>query len=344
VTRQMTLLANQSRSTECDVCVVGNLNTDLILRGLPHLPGWGTEVAVSSRAAVSSGQAGYLAMALAALGVRVDVVANVGPDAAGEQITQDLQRAGVGTGEVEEGAAPTGLTVALVREDGERAFVTEFGCLSEMDESLVSRHAEAIGAAQMLCLVGLFMLPSLSLEVFTGLAAAARRRGQFVAVDPGWDMAGWPDSTVRGFRELAACTDLLLVNNDEAEALTGTADHEEAASVLLSWGPETIVIKRGALGAYAVDADASYEVPALQVEVADAVGAGDSFNAGFIAVQLSGGDVAAGLSLGAAVAGVYCSRSSERFPSRAKARAAAQTLRVAQVDRLTALACEEDVR
>ena len=276
MTRQMTLLGNQQPGTASDVCVIGNLNTDLILRGLPDLPPWGTEVAVSSRSIVSSGQAGYLAMALAALGVRVNVVANVGSDVAGEQITRDLQKAGVGTGEIEEGAEATGLTVALVREDGERAFVTEFGCLSEMDEAMLSRHNGAITEARVLCLVGLFMLPALSLEVFTGLAQAARRRGQLTAVDPGWDMAGWPDSTIGGFGQLAACTDLLLVNSDEAEALTGSADHEEAASILLSWGPKTVVIKRGALGAYALDAEASYEVPTLEVEVTDAVGAGDS--------------------------------------------------------------------
>jgi ribokinase len=340
----MNLLAGQHRDAPRDVCVIGNLNSDLILRGMPSLPAWGTEVAATGRSMVSSGQAGYLAIALATLGVGVAVVANIGPDAAGEQITWDLEQAGVATGEIEDGTAPTGLTVALVRQDGERAFVTEFGCLTEIDEAMLSRHDHAISTARVLCLVGLFMLPSLSLRTFAGLVELARRRGQLTVVDPGWDMAGWPSATVRGFHELAAHTDLLLVNSDEAEALTGTRDHQEAASILLSWGPETVVIKRGALGAYAQDAEASYQLRALKVDVTDAVGAGDSFNAGFIAARLSGGDVAAGLSLGTAVAGLYCSRSSQRFPSLAEARAAAMSLPSAESHRPAELACQEDAR
>lgn len=322
----MTAPANHSPAASPDVCVIGNLNIDLILRGLADLPSWGTEVAVSSRSTVSSGQAGYLAMALGALGCKVGVVAIVGPDAAGLQITHDLQTSGVATGDVEYGQAPTGLTVALVRKDGERAFVTEFGCLAEMHEAMISRHVRAISRARVVCLVGLFMLPSLSLEVHSRLAREARERGQITVVDPGWDMAGWPASTVEGFRDLAAHTDVLLVNSDEATALTGTADDKEAAAILQSWGAKTVVIKLGARGAYAKDAEQCCQVPALQVEVVDAVGAGDSFNAGFIACRLDGGDLTASTSLGTALAGIYCSRSNERFPSLAEARAAAAAL------------------
>jgi ribokinase len=340
----MTLVADRYPDVPRDVCVVGNLNSDLILRGMVDMPAWGTEVAATGRSLVSSGQAGYLAMALATLGVKVDVVANVGPDAAGEQIIWDLEHAGVSTGDIEAGMAPTGLTVALVREDGERAFVTDFGCLTEMDAAMLGRHGASIDGARVLCLVGLFMLPSLSLETFAGLAQAARERGQLVVVDPGWDIGGWPSSTIDGFREVAARTDLLIVNGDEAEALTGIRDHAKGASMLLSWGPETVVIKRGALGVYALDSTGSHQLPAMEIEVTDAVGAGDAFNAGFIAARLSGGDVAEGLSLGTAVAGLYCSRSSRRFPALAQVHAAATGLPSVQSHRAAELACQEDTR
>ena len=51
------------------ICVIGNLNIDLIVRNVPDLPAWGQEVAGTDNVAASSGQAGYLAMALARLGV-----------------------------------------------------------------------------------------------------------------------------------------------------------------------------------------------------------------------------------------------------------------------------------
>ncbi len=79
-------------SVRPEVCVIGNLNVDLILRGLPDLPAWGTEVVASSRVSVSSGQAGYLAMALGGLGVRVGLVANVGRDVTGSASSRISRR------------------------------------------------------------------------------------------------------------------------------------------------------------------------------------------------------------------------------------------------------------
>ena len=67
------------------VCVVGNLNMDLILRGGGHLPDWGRGVECTGHLLTSSGQAGYLALGLGALGVETDVVGNVGNDAWGAQ-------------------------------------------------------------------------------------------------------------------------------------------------------------------------------------------------------------------------------------------------------------------
>ena len=67
----------------CDACVLGNLNIDLLVDGLQSLPEWGREVIVGSHRRVSSGQAGLLAMGLAALQVDTRLVANVGNDRAG---------------------------------------------------------------------------------------------------------------------------------------------------------------------------------------------------------------------------------------------------------------------
>ncbi|GAC1669914.1 MAG: ribokinase [Candidatus Dormibacteraceae bacterium] len=310
-----------------DVCVVGNLNQDLILRGVRSLPEWGHEVTALSRVTVSSGQAGYLAMALGTLGVKVTVIANVGQDAPGTDILNDLRRTGVGIDDVEFGRGPTGLTVALVRDDGERAFVTEFGSLAEVDARLLTRHSEALRHSRVLCLVGIFMLPGLGLEALTLVAKEAQERGQMTVVDPGWDPDGWPGDTVAAFRRLVQHADMLLLNSDEAAALTGLTNEEDAASALRSWGAETVVVKRGRVGAHARSATATCDVPALDVLVQDAVGAGDAFDAGYLAARLGGADVSASMRFGTAVAGLYCSRSSDRFPSREEAEDAAATLR-----------------
>jgi ribokinase len=73
----------------------------------------------------TSGQAGDLALGLSALGVPTSVVGNVGNDAWGKRIANDLNRAGVVISGVEISARyPTALTAAIVRRgDGERAFI-----------------------------------------------------------------------------------------------------------------------------------------------------------------------------------------------------------------------------
>ena len=178
------------------VCVIGNLNIDLIIRQVPHLPVWGQEVVGSSHALLSSGQAGYLAFALARLGIPVSVIANVGPDAFGRQIVGDLRAAGVDVSGVETAETETGISVAVVRADGERAFISNLGCLRDYDESLVERHWDRAAGADMVCLVGGSVLPALSAAASARLLVRARDAGSLTALDPGWDPNGWPPETV----------------------------------------------------------------------------------------------------------------------------------------------------
>src|SRR4051812_46152753 len=77
------------------IAIIGNLNIDLILRGIEQMPAWGQEVMGTGHTAASAGQAGTLAMCLAHLGVPVSVVSAVGTDQFGDQILRDLGNAGV---------------------------------------------------------------------------------------------------------------------------------------------------------------------------------------------------------------------------------------------------------
>jgi len=140
------------------ICIIGNLNIDLILRGVPALPAWGQEVIGSDRLQVSSGQAGYLAFALRRLGVPTNLLANLGDDLYGRQILEELASCGVDTRGVEVTPGErTGITVAIVREDGERAFVSDLGCLAGFSEAHIQRNWNvASSGASIVCLVGLF--------------------------------------------------------------------------------------------------------------------------------------------------------------------------------------------
>ncbi len=305
--------------------IIGNLNIDLIIRGVPHLPGWGQEVMGVSRLQVSAGQAGYLAFGLRRLGAPAVLIGNVGEDLYGRQILDELNAAGADTRGVSvmPGGA-TGISVAAVREDGERAFITELGCLRDLTAEVVRRGWPFLEPAEIVCLVGIFCTPGLTLDDAAGLLAQARSEGKRTMLDTGWDPENWPPATLEGMRKLLAHTSIFLPNWDEARAITGAESPAEAAERLQQMGPALVVIKYGARGSFARRGSQAIHMPSRRVEVFDAVGAGDIFNSGFLYGLLHGWPLEACLAFGNSGASLYISRRQERFPSLAEVTRAAQ--------------------
>jgi sugar/nucleoside kinase (ribokinase family) len=131
----------------------------------------------------------------------------------------------------------------------------------------------------------LFLLDMLRPDV-AALLAEARADGATTSLDPNWDpLEEWDHGLQRAVGEL----DVLFVNGEEAKRIAGVLEVEEAARTLAARGPR-VVVKLGGEGALAVEADTVLRAPALAVEVVDAVGAGDSFNAGYLAALLGGRD------------------------------------------------------
>ncbi len=301
---------------DSSICVIGNLNVDLIIRNVPHLPEWGQEVFGKSYVLASSGQTGYLAFALRGLGVPVAVVGNLGEDVYGRQVLHDLQASGVDTAGVDLTlGGQTGITVAIVRPDGERAFVSEQGCLAVYSEADALAHWDKAHAAGIVCLVGTFMLTNLTFSACARLLAKATNEGKLTMLDTGWDPQNWPAGTQAGMREMLRHVSLYLPNLDEARAITGQKTVEDAALALQQLGPQWVAIKCGAEGSYARFGSQTCQVAARPVEVYDAVGAGDVFNAGFLFGLRHGWPVQACLAFGNSASSLYISRAADRFPS-----------------------------
>jgi sugar/nucleoside kinase (ribokinase family) len=144
------------------------------------------------------------------------------------------------------------------------------------------------------------------------LLADARAAGATTSFDPNWD----PDERWDGgIVDALAEADLFFANDEEAKRLARTDSAENAARALAAHGP-VVVVKLGADGALAVSGGDLVRVPAVQVEVADTVGAGDSFNAGFLFGFLDGRSVEDSLAFGAA-----CGALSARAPGGTTAQA-----------------------
>jgi sugar/nucleoside kinase (ribokinase family) len=127
--------------------------------------------------------------------------------------------------------------------------------------------------------------------------------GLTTSLDTNWD----PEDAWKGFADLLRRVDVFLPNENEAVAIAGVGELEPALQKLSTLS-SVVAVKRGAQGAIARSASQAASASALPVEVVDTVGAGDSFDAGFLYGFLKGWDLEKSLRL-ACVCGSLNTRS-----------------------------------
>jgi sugar/nucleoside kinase (ribokinase family) len=174
---------------------------------------------------------------------------------------------------------PTGLSVILSTE-GDRAILTLPGTIPTLRADDVTD--ELLAEARHLHVASLFLQPALA-DGLGEVLARARAGGLTTSLDTNWD----PSERWAGVTELLAHVDYFLPNAAELLAVTGQDDVERAAGQLVAAGT-TVVLKDGARGARAWWPGGSCAAPGEPVDVVDTTGAGDSFNAGFLAGRLAG--------------------------------------------------------
>ncbi|NRD25123.1 carbohydrate kinase family protein [Frigoribacterium sp. VKM Ac-2836] len=292
------------------VLVVGDANLDLVLTG-DVVPRFGQEEQLleSSRLVLGS-SAGIVAHGLARLGVETTLVACVGDDDFGRVTTQRLREGHVDTSGVRivDGAA-TGLSVILSAPH-DRSILTDTGAMTSVRGADVRAALDAARAAGRpfghLHVASWFLLPGLAAEL-PALFAEARADGVTISLDTNWDPAGrW-----QGLREALPHVDLFLPNREELRAVgavlgapTGDErdggegpavqdDHDHdlaAAATIAALGP-AVVVKAGRDGGWSLrDGGRPVPHPGLVLDVVDTTGAGDSFDAGYLAAWTTGVD------------------------------------------------------
>ena len=290
-------------SASLDLLVVGDANPDVVVHGAPAALAYGQAEQLAEGGALTvGGSAGITACAAARLGLRTALAGVVGDDSGGRFMIDEMARRGVDVGAVVVRAdLATGLTVALARRD-DRAIVTYPGCSATLEAAMID--AALVSAARHVHASSFFLQPRLA-PGLRGLFEAARSSGATTSLDLNWDPAETWDG---GLADVLPAVDVLFVNAAEAAAVSGATDPAVAAIVLAARGPLP-VIKLGAAGALAHDGCRLVRATAPAVEVADTVGAGDTFDAGFLCARLQGWEVSRCLALG-----VACGSLSARRP------------------------------
>lgn len=266
-----------------DLLVVGDCNPDLVLRGGDVEPAFGQVERIVDEAELTIGGSGAIAACGAArLGLATALASVVGADPLGRFMLDALTQRDVDvSGVIERAEARTGVTVVLVR-GSDRAMLTAPGTITELTPELVDRRL--LRAARHVHVSSYFLQDGLR-PGMADLLREARRAGATTSVDPNWDPSEQWDG---GLLDLLDETTILFVNAEEAKRIGRADDVEEAAQGLSRDGTVLVVVKLGAAGALAVESDGVIRSHAVAVEEIDAVGAGDSFDAGFLAGHLDG--------------------------------------------------------
>lgn len=269
------------------IVVVGDLAVDIVshLRApLAH----GSDAAAQIQVA-PGGSGANVAVWLARLGCPVTCIGRIGDDTFGRWLRDDLEAEGVRAALVTDPQRHTAVIQVLVEPDGERTMVADRGANACWAEGDVPE--QIIAAADLLHVVGYVLLDR---ESRTGALQAmryARSHGIPISLDPS-SHAPLLASGVEEFWSLVGRVSVLLPNRHEARALTGSEEVEEQLARLLERA-DVVAIKLDREGCIAGAGDARWRVRAPEAVIVNSTGAGDAFNAAFLARWVQDRDVAA---------------------------------------------------
>ncbi len=275
-----------------DITVAGELNLDLILYGLPDELPPEREFLVDQMMLTPGGSSAIVAHNLAALGSQVGFIARIGDDQFGQIALDHLATGGVDVSKLRRmtGSTKTGLTVILQR-DSWRNMVTYAGATWELN--FADLDLDYLASSRHFHLSSFYLQRGLQSHV-AKLLRRLKASGLTISLDTNDDPE---DRWEGGIREALRYVDVFLPNEREARRIAGADDLEIAIAQLAAIVP-VVVVKLGAQGAMAQRGPERFVSPAVGVNVVDAVGAGDSFDAGFLHQYVCGADLSACLASG----------------------------------------------
>ena len=286
-----------------DVLVIGELNVDLIMDQIERLPEIGKEI-IADRMTITLGSSSAIfASNLSTLGSKVSFVGQLGQDHFGDFVIESLHSQGVNTDYVIRSSThATGATVVLNYSE-DRAMVTYPGAMKYL--TVHDIPDVAFTQCKHLHLSSIFLQPGLT-DDLVSLFQRAKQLGLTTSIDPQWDPSErWAFS----FRELLPFVDVFMPNIKELNAMTRTNSLQDGLNSLHAHG-NVIVVKNGSDGAFLWDGKLlTHQKPFLNTKVADSIGAGDSFNAGFLHKYLKKAPLTECLEFGALTGAINTTRS-----------------------------------
>ena len=282
------------------VAVVGSVNIDLVTRA-PRLPVPGETLLGTDFQTVHGGKGANQAVAAARLGASVAMIGCVGDDAFGARLHDALAAEGIDLTHLDRiGGAATGVATITVDEGGANSIVVVPGANARLDADRIDAAHEAIaGAAMLVC--------QLEVPVTTVARAIACASAHHTPVLLN------PAPAQPLFDALLARVDYLVVNETEAESLTGIAVGDDASAVraaeaLRAKGVGNVLVTLGARGVCWRGGAGNGRLRAMPVVAVDTTAAGDTFVGGFAAARAGGASMNDAIDFGQRAAAISVTR------------------------------------
>jgi sugar/nucleoside kinase (ribokinase family) len=259
-----------------DVTIAGEINLDLILYGLDEQMPLDRELLATDFRLTLGSSSAILAHNLAALGLSVGFITRIGTDPLGKIALDRLREAGVDLSRISVSSTgtQTGVTI-LLHHGATRRILTYPGTMAEM--TIADLDREFLSYSRHFHISSLFLQKGLQPDL-PALCLEMKQNGLTVSLDTNDD----PDDTWGSpLPELLEIVDIVLPNEDEAKRMSG-CDNVEAAIGWLAARVPVVAVKCGRRGSIVQSGSERWTVPPLEVEPIDTIGAGDSFNAGFL--------------------------------------------------------------
>jgi sugar/nucleoside kinase (ribokinase family) len=265
-----------------DVSIAGEINMDMVLYGLQEDLPLDRELLATGFQATLGGSSAILAHNLAVLGKRVGFITRVGPDEMGGMALDRLAASGVDLSQAIRAKGPTSTGVTVLLHHGvRRRMLTYPGTMGVM--SRADLDFDYLASARHFHLSSLFLQTALAPDL-PALFRDLKQAGLTISLDTNDDPAGRWEGVLD---DLLDHVDVLLPNEEEACRIARRNTVEEALLALSQRVP-CIAAKCGARGALVQTGGKLTEISALSVDPVDTIGAGDSFNAGFLAAFVEG--------------------------------------------------------
>jgi sugar/nucleoside kinase (ribokinase family) len=267
---------------QIDVLTIADLNVDLVAAASDVVPEFGQkEKFLEDYSFEMGGSCSIFACQTAKLGLKTAVVGRIGSDIFSNIVVDTLRQSGVITDYInKEDGLKTGISIHL-SNGSDRAILTYMGSIDSVVKSDISN--ELLSSVRHIHVGSYFLMKKIQPH-YVDILKKARQYGATVSLDINWDPEETWDS---GINDVLPLVDIFFPNENEAMAVTKENTAEKAINKLRGIVP-IVAVKKGKDGAYIYDGKNKYSIPSIDVEKVDAVGAGDSFDGGFVYGYLSG--------------------------------------------------------